>query len=115
MDEGGCCLEYNAMKEKIKSLEAELSLARAGAVQWVTYDGSLATLPGIGETVLFDGYDEVMVVFYRSTSAGRTWNRYRAAKPRRALGSELGQGDFGVEIGDRWAHLPTPPKDDAHG
>lgn len=89
----------DAAEDQVAALESELAQAKAAAVQWVTHDGTPETRPGIGMTVLLDaGEDGTIVVYYRSHPVeGRTWCHY-----------ELGAGDFEVEVGDRWAYLPTP-------
>lgn len=86
-----------------KSFQKKIAAMRhASTLRWITYDGTPETLPGVGETALFDaGEDGAIVVFYRLSPQGRTWCHY-----------EPGSGDFEVEVGDRWASLPTPSSAD---
>lgn len=58
--------DLEAKGEALVRMIDRLTETQKAAVRWITFDGTPETLPGIGETVLFDGgKDGAIVLFYR--------------------------------------------------
>lgn len=141
MCQGGCYAEWDedrrqesALEARVKELEGsasatqrlfwdeqnslirELALARAAAVQWVTYDGTPGTLPEQRTTVLLEreGRSVAADLVIQAEDGGDLdgggtvrWN---------ILLGIWHDGDMdwttrNVHPGDRWAYLPTPEEE----
>lgn len=89
-----------SLEATIVSLKDQLAEAKAAAFQWLTYDGTHKTLPKQQQSVLLklSGGDRTITAYWLGTS--RMWRLEKGFVA-------------GMETGDRWAYLPTPPAEDS--
>lgn len=90
------------LKSEIKELQAELTQAKAAAVQWVTYTGEPETLPT-------EGVDVCLIIDERSMFGCLLYEKIIGEGIKPVWSVPFERGDFiKVEPSDRWMYLPVP-------